>query len=86
MLYSQLYLFIYFGNNLVQEYTLAHTEPPDTLEASEAVIRKFEDFLANMAANEEKVTGLIDTGSKLAADGNIYSDKIMEKVQLIQER
>ncbi|KAK9410404.1 spectrin beta chain erythrocytic [Crotalus adamanteus] len=69
-----------------QEYTLAHTEPPDTLEASEAVIRKFEDFLANMAANEEKVTGLIETGSKLAADGNIYSDKIMEKVQLIQER
>lgn len=39
-----------------------------------------------MAANEEKVTGLIETGSKLAADGNIYSDKIMEKVQLIQER
>ncbi|KAM3853784.1 spectrin beta chain, erythrocytic isoform 3-T3 [Vipera latastei] len=69
-----------------QEYTLAHTEPPDTLEASEAVVRKFEDFLANMAANEEKVTGLIETGSKLAADGNIYSDKIMEKVQLIQER
>ncbi|XP_013917103.1 PREDICTED: spectrin beta chain, erythrocytic isoform X1 [Thamnophis sirtalis] len=69
-----------------QEYTLAHTEPPDTLEASEAVIRKFEDFLGNMAANEEKVTGLIDTGSKLAADGNIYSDKIIEKVQLIQKR
>uniref|UniRef100_A0A8C6XWD2 Spectrin beta chain n=1 Tax=Naja naja TaxID=35670 RepID=A0A8C6XWD2_NAJNA len=69
-----------------QEYTLAHTEPPDTLEASEAVIRKFEDFLTNMAANEEKVTGVIDTGSKLAADGNIYSDKIMEKVKMIQER
>uniref|UniRef100_A0A8C6XW40 Spectrin beta chain n=1 Tax=Naja naja TaxID=35670 RepID=A0A8C6XW40_NAJNA len=70
-----------------QEYTLAHTEPPDTLEASEAVIRKFEDFLTNMAANEEKVTGVIDTGSKLAADGNIYSDKIMEKLTMwIEEK
>uniref|UniRef100_A0A8C5T055 Calponin-homology (CH) domain-containing protein n=1 Tax=Laticauda laticaudata TaxID=8630 RepID=A0A8C5T055_LATLA len=70
-----------------QEYTLAHTEPPDTLEASEAVIRKFQDFLTNMAANEEKVTGAIDTGSKLAADGNIYSDKIMEKLTMwIEEK
>uniref|UniRef100_A0ABM5F7U0 Spectrin beta chain n=1 Tax=Pogona vitticeps TaxID=103695 RepID=A0ABM5F7U0_9SAUR len=69
-----------------QEYTLAHIEPPDTLEASQAAIRKYEDFLATMEANEEKITGLVNCGNKLVADGNIYSDKIKEKVQLIQER
>ncbi|XP_060133827.1 spectrin beta chain, erythrocytic isoform X2 [Zootoca vivipara] len=69
-----------------QEYTLAHIEPPDTLEASEAAIRKFEDFLATMEANEEKIAGLVASGNKLVAEGNIYSDKIKEKVQLIQER
>ncbi|XP_062972892.1 spectrin beta chain, erythrocytic isoform X2 [Elgaria multicarinata webbii] len=69
-----------------QEYTLAHIEPPDTLEASEAAIRKYEDFLATMEANEEKITGLVGSGNKLVAEGNIYSDKIKEKVQLIQER
>uniref|UniRef100_A0A670J6R8 Spectrin beta chain n=1 Tax=Podarcis muralis TaxID=64176 RepID=A0A670J6R8_PODMU len=69
-----------------QEYTLAHIEPPDTLEASEAAIRKFEDFLATMEANEEKITGLVASGKKLVVEGNIYSDKIKEKVQLIQER
>ncbi|XP_044294176.1 spectrin beta chain, erythrocytic isoform X1 [Varanus komodoensis] len=69
-----------------QEYTLAHIEPPDTLEASEAAIRKYEDFLMTMEANEEKITGLVGSGNKLVAEGNIYSDKIKEKVQQIQER
>uniref|UniRef100_A0A803TQC9 Spectrin beta chain n=1 Tax=Anolis carolinensis TaxID=28377 RepID=A0A803TQC9_ANOCA len=69
-----------------QEYTLAHIEPPDTLEASEASIRKYEDFLATMEANEEKITGLVNSGNKLVSEGNIYSDKIKEKVHLIQER
>lgn len=65
---------------------MAHIEPPDTLEASEAAIRKYEDFIATMEANEEKITGLVGSGNKLVAEGNIYSDKIREKVQRIQER
>ncbi|XP_053110826.1 spectrin beta chain, erythrocytic isoform X2 [Hemicordylus capensis] len=69
-----------------QEYTLAHIEPPDTLEASEAAIRKYEDFLTTMEANKEKIIGLVDNGNKLVAEGNIYSDKIKGKGQLIQER
>ncbi|KAH0621178.1 hypothetical protein JD844_022231 [Phrynosoma platyrhinos] len=69
-----------------QEYTLAHIEPPDTLEASEAAIRKYEDFLATMEANEDKITGFVSSGNKLVTEGNIYSDKIKEKVHLIQER
>lgn len=69
-----------------QEYTLAHMEPPNTLDASEAALRKYEDFLATMEANKEKITGPVESGEKLVADGNIYSDKINEKAQVIQER
>uniref|UniRef100_A0A8C8SH16 Spectrin beta chain n=1 Tax=Pelusios castaneus TaxID=367368 RepID=A0A8C8SH16_9SAUR len=69
-----------------QEYTLAHIEPPNTLGASEAAIRKYEDFLATMDTNEEKITGPVESGKKLVADENIYSDKVKEKVQLIQDR
>lgn len=72
--------------SLFQEYTLAHIEPPNTLEASEAAIRKYEDFLTSMESNEEKITGLVESGKTLMAEGNIYSDKIDEKCQQIQER
>ncbi|XP_005322850.2 spectrin beta chain, erythrocytic [Ictidomys tridecemlineatus] len=69
-----------------QEYTLTHTEPPDSLEGAEAGIRKFEDFLVSMDSNREKVLSPVDSGNKLVAEGNLYSDKIKEKVQLIEER
>ncbi|VFV28845.1 erythrocytic (includes [Lynx pardinus] len=69
-----------------QEYTLAHLEPPDSLEAAEAGIRKFEDFLMSMENNQDKVLSPVDSGNKLVADKNLYSDKILEKVQLIEDR
>uniref|UniRef100_H0WLF2 Spectrin beta chain n=2 Tax=Otolemur garnettii TaxID=30611 RepID=H0WLF2_OTOGA len=69
-----------------QEYTLAHLEPPDSLEASEAGIRKFEDFLVSMENNRDKVLSPVDSGNKLVAEGNLYSDKIREKVQQIEDR
>ncbi|PNJ70751.1 SPTB isoform 2 [Pongo abelii] len=69
-----------------QEYTLAHLEPPDSLEAAEAGIRKFEDFLGSMENNRDKVLSPVDSGNKLVAEGNLYSDKIKEKVQLIEDR
>lgn len=74
------------GNFLQQEYTLTHTEPPDSLEAAEAGIRKFEDFLMSMDSNREKVLSPVDSGNKLVAEGNLYSEKIKEKVQLIEDR
>ena len=74
------------GNLLQQEYTLAHLEPPDSLEAAEARIRKFEEFLVSMENNRDKVLSPVDSGNKLVAEGNLYSDKIKEKVQLIEDR
>ncbi|XP_006864620.1 PREDICTED: spectrin beta chain, erythrocytic isoform X2 [Chrysochloris asiatica] len=69
-----------------QEYTLTHLEPPESLEAAEAGIQKFEDFLVSMENNRDKVLSPVKSGNKLVAEGNFNSDKIMEKVQLIEDR
>ncbi|XP_032408312.1 spectrin beta chain, non-erythrocytic 1-like isoform X1 [Xiphophorus hellerii] len=73
-----------FLNN--QEYVLAHTEMPTTLEAAEAAIKKQEDFMTTMDANEEKISGVVDTGRRLVADGNINGERIQEKVDSIDQR
>ncbi|XP_021258299.1 spectrin beta chain, erythrocytic isoform X2 [Numida meleagris] len=69
-----------------QEYTLAHLELPPTLEGSTAALRRFEDFHAAMESSSEKVPSVVTTGSKLVAEGNIFSEKISEKNQALQER
>lgn len=61
-------------------------EPPDSLAAAEAGIRKFEEFLVSMENNRDKVLSPVDSGNKLVAEGNLYSNKIKEKVQLIEDR
>ncbi|XP_039594856.1 spectrin beta chain, non-erythrocytic 1 isoform X2 [Polypterus senegalus] len=73
-----------FLNN--QEYVLAHTELPTSLEAAEAAIKKQEDFMTTMDANEEKINAVVETGRRLVSDGNINSDKIQEKVDSIDDR
>ncbi|KAJ1156330.1 hypothetical protein NDU88_009054 [Pleurodeles waltl] len=73
-----------FLNN--QEYVLAHTELPTTLEAAEAAIKKQEDFMTTMDASEEKINAVIETGRRLVSDGNINTDKIQEKVDSIDSR
>ena len=39
-----------------------------------------------MENNRHKVLSPVDSGNKLVAEGNLYSDKIKEKVQLIEDR
>ncbi|XP_037638681.1 spectrin beta chain, non-erythrocytic 1-like isoform X3 [Sebastes umbrosus] len=73
-----------FLNN--QEYVLAHTEMPTTLEGAEAAIKKQEDFMTTMDANEEKIAGVVDTGRRLVTDGNINAERIQEKVDSIDQR
>uniref|UniRef100_A0A4W3GTX3 Spectrin beta chain n=1 Tax=Callorhinchus milii TaxID=7868 RepID=A0A4W3GTX3_CALMI len=55
-----------FLNN--QEYVLAHTEMPTTLEAAEAAIKKQEDSMTTMDANEDKINGVVETGRRLVSD------------------
>ncbi|XP_033991859.1 spectrin beta chain, non-erythrocytic 1 isoform X1 [Trematomus bernacchii] len=73
-----------FLNN--QEYVLAHTEMPTTLQGAEAAIKKQEDFMTTLDANEEKISGVMDTGRRLVADGNINAERIQEKVDSIDDR
>lgn len=71
---------------LHQEYVLAHTEMPTTLEGAEAAIKKQEDFMTTMDANEEKIGAVVDTGRRLVADNNINAERIQEKVDSIDQR
>uniref|UniRef100_A0A8C1K4E2 Spectrin beta chain n=1 Tax=Cyprinus carpio TaxID=7962 RepID=A0A8C1K4E2_CYPCA len=66
-----------FLNN--QEYVLAHTEMPTTLEGAEAAIKKQEDFMTTMDANEDKINSVVEAGRRLASDGNINADRIQER-------
>uniref|UniRef100_A0A8D0CGA7 Spectrin beta chain n=1 Tax=Scleropages formosus TaxID=113540 RepID=A0A8D0CGA7_SCLFO len=58
---------------------------PTTLEAAEAAIKKQEDFMTTMDANEEKINAVVETGRRLVSDGNINSDRIQEKVDSIDD-
>ncbi|KAF3707914.1 Spectrin beta chain, non-erythrocytic 1 [Channa argus] len=73
-----------FLNN--QEYVLAHTEMPTTLEGAEAAIKKQEDFMTTMDANEEKISSVVDTGRRLVTEGNVNAERIQEKVDSIDQR
>uniref|UniRef100_A0A3Q0RHB8 Spectrin beta chain n=1 Tax=Amphilophus citrinellus TaxID=61819 RepID=A0A3Q0RHB8_AMPCI len=73
-----------FLNN--QEYVLAHTEMPTTLEGAEAAIKKQEDFMTTMDANEDKINSVVEAGRRLASDGNINADRIQEKFASIDDR
>uniref|UniRef100_A0AAQ6IQE6 Spectrin beta chain n=1 Tax=Anabas testudineus TaxID=64144 RepID=A0AAQ6IQE6_ANATE len=68
------------------EYVLAHTEMPTTLEGAEAAIKKQEDFMTTMDANEDKINSVVEAGRRLASDGNINSDRIQERVASIDDR
>ncbi|KAM4720867.1 spectrin beta chain, non-erythrocytic 2 isoform 2-T2 [Rhinophrynus dorsalis] len=73
-----------FLNN--QEYVLSHIEMPSTLQAAEAAIKRHEDFMTTMDANEEKIRGLLECGKKLSQEQNVNSEKINEKVTSVDER
>ena len=65
---------------------MAHTEMPTTLEAAEGAIKKQEDFMTTMDANEEKINAVVETGRRLVSDGNTSADRIQEKVDTIDQR
>ncbi|XP_075048594.1 spectrin beta chain, erythrocytic-like [Mixophyes fleayi] len=69
-----------------QEYILAHTELPDTLQASQNRLKKHEDLLATMKNNEEKIIGTIENAAKLDEDGNIFTDRAVEKAASLHDR
>eukprot|EP00062_Callorhinchus_milii_P004164 gi/632942244/ref/XP_007886307.1/ PREDICTED: spectrin beta chain, erythrocytic isoform X2 [Callorhinchus milii] len=69
-----------------QEYTLVHVEMPSTLPLAASAIKKHEDFMTTMDANEDKIIGTIEEGKKLISDRNNFADKVSDKIQSIDER
>ncbi|MGH0114477.1 UNVERIFIED_CONTAM: hypothetical protein FKN15_018796 [Acipenser sinensis] len=69
-----------------QEYILAHTEQPDTLQGAQAALRKHEEFMNTMDANEDKIVATIDGGQQLVDSRNIYSGKVKDKMSSIDDR
>lgn len=59
---------------------------PATLEGAEAAIKKQEDFMTTMDANEDKINGVVEAGRRLASDGNVNAERIQEKVSSIDDR
>jgi spectrin beta len=61
-------------------------EKPDTLAGAEKALKKHEDFLSTMGANEEKVEATVKTGQRLVDAENLYSGKVKDKMASITER
>ncbi|XP_062253593.1 spectrin beta chain, erythrocytic isoform X2 [Platichthys flesus] len=69
-----------------QEYTLAHIDKPDTLAGAEKALKKHEDFLSTMEANEDKIHGALQGGQRLVDSDNLYSGKVQDKMDSILDR
>ncbi|XP_066540760.1 spectrin beta chain, erythrocytic [Hoplias malabaricus] len=69
-----------------QEYTLAHLDQPDTLDGAEKALKKHEDFVSTMDANEDKIVMTLEGGQRQVDSGNLYSPKVKEKMDSIQDR
>ena len=70
----------------LQEYTLAHIDKPDTLAGAEKALKKHEDFVSTMEANEDKIDGTLQGGQRLVDSGNLYSGKVQDKMDSIRDR
>ncbi|XP_073725686.1 spectrin beta chain, erythrocytic-like [Misgurnus anguillicaudatus] len=69
-----------------QEYTLAHVDKPDTLDGAEKALKKHEDFVTTMNANEEKILSTLKSGQRLVDSGNLYSGRVKDKMDSIEDR
>ncbi|XP_076013659.1 spectrin beta chain, erythrocytic [Genypterus blacodes] len=69
-----------------QEYTLAHVEKPDTLAGAEQALKKHEDFVSTMEANEDKIDGALQEGQRLVDGNNLYAGNVQQKMDAIRDR
>ncbi|XP_018598343.1 spectrin beta chain, non-erythrocytic 4 isoform X2 [Scleropages formosus] len=73
-----------FLNN--QESALAHVELPTTVETVEAAIKKHKDFTTTMELNLHRIKAVIEAGESLMGQGNIYSERIKERIETLANR
>lgn len=69
-----------------QENYLTKEEQPMSLEQAENLLKRNQDFLTTMDANDEKIKTVVLFGDQLCCDGHYAADKIHKKARNIQER
>nr|XP_028597620.1 spectrin beta chain, non-erythrocytic 4 isoform X1 [Podarcis muralis] len=69
-----------------QETTLAHTELPTTVEGVEKAIKKHKDFMTTMDLNMQKTTTALKAGESLIRQGNIYGQRVKEKMDALRAK
>ncbi|NP_001171782.1 beta spectrin-like [Saccoglossus kowalevskii] len=69
-----------------QDNFLTKYEAPTNLEAAEEAIKKQENFLQTMDANDDKINSVIAFGNRLCDDSHYASDKIYKKCENLDER
>ncbi|KAK0133782.1 Spectrin beta chain, non-erythrocytic 1 [Merluccius polli] len=74
------------GTGQDSEYTLAHVEKSDTLDGAEKALKKHENFMTTMGANEDKIDGTVQAGQRLLDAENLYPAKVQDKMKSIQDR
>lgn len=57
-----------------------------SLEQAETLLKRHQDFLTTMEANDEKIRAVISYGDQLCQEGHYAADKIHKKARNIQER
>uniref|UniRef100_A0A915D0N2 Uncharacterized protein n=2 Tax=Ditylenchus dipsaci TaxID=166011 RepID=A0A915D0N2_9BILA len=69
-----------------QENYLTKEEQPTSLEQAENLLKRHQDFLTTMDANDEKIKTVVLFGDQLCNDGHYAADKVHKKARNIQER
>ncbi|XP_033634187.1 spectrin beta chain-like [Asterias rubens] len=69
-----------------QENFLAKVEQPNSLEACDDAIKRYETFLSQMDTNDEKINTVLSFGQRLCDEDHYAADKINKKAENIDER
>lgn len=65
---------------------MAHIDKPDTLAGAQKALKKHEDFVSTVDANEDKIDGALQSGQRLVDSNNLYSGKVQDKMDSINDR
>ncbi|XP_071480653.1 spectrin beta chain, non-erythrocytic 1-like [Diadema antillarum] len=69
-----------------QENFLAKVEQPNSLEACDEAIKKYEHFIEQMATNDDKINTVLSFANRLCDENHYAADKISKKAENIDER
>uniref|UniRef100_A0A914HJH5 Spectrin beta chain n=1 Tax=Globodera rostochiensis TaxID=31243 RepID=A0A914HJH5_GLORO len=69
-----------------QENKMAREEQPASLEQAENLLKRHQDFMTTMEANDDKMRAVVQMGDQLCADAHYAADKVHKKARNIEER